>query len=229
MLCLFTKKYFWYIYSLIASNKYYHARRMFYMIEKLRIHVSQIFVIVLAVIIVLSSSIWETKAPFFSAILFLIGTILVGIASVGRLWCSLYIAGYKTGVLVTEGPYSMSRNPLYFFSLLGAVGIGFASETLLIPGLIFCAFTIYYPIVIKSEEAELRKLHGDKFNTYFENVPRFFPHISKLKEPDEYIVKPVIFKRHILDAIWFIWLLGVMEIVESLHELNIIPTFFKIY
>ncbi|MBN1843543.1 MAG: isoprenylcysteine carboxylmethyltransferase family protein [Deltaproteobacteria bacterium] len=199
------------------------------MIEKLRIRLTQLFVIILMVTIAVSSSAWEIKAPLFSTILFLVGAILVGIASLGRLWCSLYIAGYKTDNLVTEGPYSMSRNPLYFFSLLGALGVGFASETLLAPVIILSAFTIYYPLVIKSEEAELQRLHPEKFYTYFENVPKFFPSLSKLKEPEKYIVKPVIFKKHMFEALWFIWIVGLLEIIEELHELDVLPTMFKIY
>lgn len=202
---------------------------MFYMIEKLRIPVSRIFVVILILIIIVSEGAWEFKVPFVSTILFLMGTILVGIASLGRLWCSLYIAGYKTDVLVTEGPYSTCRNPLYFFSFLGAIGVGFVSETFLIPAIILVAFTIYYPFVIRSEEVELRKLHGEKFDTYLENVPRFFPNISKLKEPAKYIVNPVIFKKHLFDAVWFIWLIGIMEIIKSLHKLHVIPVMFKIY
>ncbi|TFH42699.1 MAG: isoprenylcysteine carboxylmethyltransferase family protein, partial [ANME-2 cluster archaeon] len=123
------------------------------MVEKIRIRVSQIFAISLIIIIAVSNSAWEHKAPFVSTFLFLIGIVLVGIASMGRLWCSLYIAGYKTDKLITEGPYSMCRNPLYFFSLLGALGVGFASETCLIPLIILLAFSMYYPFVIKSEEA----------------------------------------------------------------------------
>ncbi|MDD5723008.1 MAG: isoprenylcysteine carboxylmethyltransferase family protein [Syntrophales bacterium] len=199
------------------------------MIEKLRIHVSRIFVITLIVLLAVSGSAWEVRVPVLSTALFLIAIFLVGIASLGRLWCSLYIAGYKTDCLVTEGPYSMCRNPLYFFSFLGAMGVGFASETLTVPVILLCAFALYYPFVIKSEEAGLQELHGDTFNTYFENVRRFFPSLSKLKEPAEYIVKPVIFKRHLFDALWFIWLIGILETIEDLHKLNVLPTLFKVY
>lgn len=199
------------------------------MIKKWRIRVSIVFVIFLIFMIAVSRSAWEDKALFVSTILFSVGVILLGIASLGRLWCSLYIAGYKTDRLITEGPYSMSRNPLYFFSFLGALGAGFATETLLFPVLIFIAFAMYYPFVIKSEEAELRKLHKEQFDAYRASVPSFFPNLSKLKEPEEYVVKPVIFRKHLFDAVWFVWFIGILEIVENLHEMKILPDIFRIY
>ena len=113
-----------------------------FMITKLRIRITLVFVTLLFAMLLVTSSIWELKAPFFSILLFLLGAILVGIASLGRLWCSLYIAGYKTKQLVTEGPYSMSRHPLYFFSLIGAIGVGLSSETLLAPIIILLAYVI---------------------------------------------------------------------------------------
>ena len=199
------------------------------MVEKLRITLSQIFAVLLVVFIGVSRSAWNDTAPFVTSLLFLLGVVLVGIGSFGRLWCSVYIAGYKTKELVTQGPYSMCRNPLYFFSLLGALGIGFASESFLIPVVILIGFAAYYILVIKSEEAQLARLHKDEFAMYVQKVPRFFPKISYLTEPEEYIVKPVIFKTHMLNAIWFIWALGLLEIIKKLHELKILPTIFHIY
>jgi protein-S-isoprenylcysteine O-methyltransferase Ste14 len=181
------------------------------------------------IFIVVSGSLWEEKAPLITTALFFLGTLLVGIASLGRLWCSVYIAGYKTDHLVTQGPYSMCRNPLYFFSFLGALGVGFASESFLIPLLIFIGFVTYYPFVIKSEEAELRQLHKDEFERYFKKVPKFFPKISYLAEPEEYVVKPKVFRNHMFSALWFVWFLGLLEIMEEFHELNILPTIFNIY
>lgn len=199
------------------------------MTEKLRIRISQIFACLLVVLICISSSLWEDKTPFVTTALFLLGAVLVGVASLGRLWCSVYIAGYKTDHLVTQGPYSMCRNPLYFFSLLGALGVGFTTETLLIPFVILIAFVAYYPLVIKSEEAELIKLHKSEFEIYLKEVPRFFPKISLLNEPEEYVVKPIVFKRHMFHALWFIWFVGIIEIIEELHELGVLPTLFKTY
>jgi protein-S-isoprenylcysteine O-methyltransferase Ste14 len=199
------------------------------MVEKLRLIISKIFVGFLFALVIFSSSLWEDKAPFVTSLLFLLGAFLVGIASMGRLWCSVYIAGYKKGHLVTQGPYSMCRNPLYFFSLVGGLGVGFASETILIPLLMLIAFVGYYPFVIKSEETEMIKLHKNEYENYLKSVPVFFPKISLLSEPQEYTVKPIIFRQHMFDTLLFIWLLGIMVVLQELHELKIIPALFKTY
>ena len=49
------------------------------------------------------------------------------------------------------------------------------------------------------------------------------------KEPEEYILKPMVFKRHIFSGLWFVWLMGILEFIEGLHELRAFPTIFKIY
>jgi protein-S-isoprenylcysteine O-methyltransferase Ste14 len=199
------------------------------MTKKWRIRLSRILAGLLLVLICVSGSLWEDKAPFLTMVLFLFGAVLVGIASLGRVWSCAYIAGYKTDHLVTQGPYSMCRNPLYFFSLLGALGVGLASETLLIPLVILVGFVGYYPLVIKREEAELLRLHKSEFEIYQKQVPKFFPKVSLLKEPEEYILKPMVFKRHLFNALWFIWLIGILEFIEGLHTLNVFPTIFKIF
>ena len=199
------------------------------MIEKLRIHATQAFTVLLFLILLFTSSAWEEKSPVVTIILFFLGAVLVGIASMGRLWCSIYIAGYKTDRLIKEGPYSICRNPLYFFSFIGALGVGMATESFLIPFLIMITFTIYYPMVIKSEESEMLKKHGKEYEAYLGLVPSFFPHISKLKEPGTYITKPIIFRKHIFSALWFVWLLGILELIEGFHELHVLPVIFRIY
>ncbi len=96
-----------------------------------RIAVSRIFAGTFLTAMLVTSSAWE--GSMFGHALFVAGVVLVGVATVGRLWCALYIGGRKNAVLVTEGPYAMTRNPLYFFSFLGFVGLGLATEALTVP------------------------------------------------------------------------------------------------
>lgn len=147
----------------------------------------------------------------------------------GRVWCSAYIAGYKNDALVTSGPYSLCRNPLYLFSLIGGIGVGLATETLTIPFLIAVAFAVYYPSVIRSEEATLLSLHGSSFEAYRTNVPRFFPSLRSFNELEHHAIHLKVFRRHLLSAIWFVWLPAVAELVELLHEANVLPHFWSLY
>jgi hypothetical protein len=130
---------------------------------------------------------------------------------------------------VTSGPYSISRNPSYFFSMIGAAGVGLATETLLIPFVIVVLFLIYYPSVIKSEEKRLLSLHGEKFKAYYNKTPSFFPKISLLKEPETYTVNPKIFRKYIFGVLWFVWLIGILELFEAFHETGVLPIYFCIY
>jgi hypothetical protein len=112
---------------------------------------------------------------------------------------------------------------------MGGIGVGFASETLLIPTIIAVAFALYYPFVIRSEEKKLKKIYPKEFEVYINTTPVFFPKLSLLREPQEYNVNPIAFKRRLFSSFWFVWLAGMLEIIEELHELRLIPVLFKIY
>ena len=196
-------------------------------IEKKRKILTRLLGIVLVLVMLFSRSYWE--AFIVSDIFFLFGIVLVGIATVGRLWCLLYISGYKTNTLIRWGPYSLCRNPLYFFSFFGGVGVGLASEGLMLPSVILIGFALYYPFLIKAEERKLRNIHGKQFDDYIDSTPRFFPSFVLLKEPQEYTVKPQAFRKGLFDALWFVWLVGILELIEAFHEFEILPIFLRLY
>ena len=178
---------------------------------------------------VASENCWETRSKAIPLCLFSLGIVLVGIASMGRMWCSLYIAGYKNGRLVTEGPYSMCRNPLYFFSMLGVLGIGCCTEMLTFPLLFGSAFAVFYPSVIRSEEKRLEELFGAEFQNYKEGVPAFFPRFSAFREPETYSVRPAAYRKAMFDALWFVWMAGILEVVEGLKELGLSACMWSVY
>lgn len=197
--------------------------------EKYRIFLSRIAAAFVLFFICTTKSYWEELNKPITFSLFCIGIILVAIAALGRMWCSLYIAGYKDNQLVTKGPYSISRNPLYFFSLIGVVGIGFSTETLSFPIVFFILFAFYYPLVIKSEEQRLKQLFGIDFEEYTKKVPAFIPRFSIIDEPKSYTVNPITYRRHIFSALWFVWLVGIIEVIEGLKEIGLFKTFWIIY
>jgi protein-S-isoprenylcysteine O-methyltransferase Ste14 len=192
-----------------------------------RILVSRLFIVGIFILILISKGQWEDS--LLESILFMAGAALIGFAVTGRLWCSLYISGYKSDTLIMEGPYSISRNPLYFFSFLGAVGVGFATGTFTIPACVILAFAFYYPMVIKAEQKKLARKHGEAFSDYCKKTPAFFPSFRLLREPEEYTVKPKIFRKTLFEVMWFVLLLGILEIKDALAQAGLLPTIFKMF
>ncbi len=99
-----------------------------------------------------------------------------GIACLGaliRVWAAGYIE--KGRALAQEGPYAMTRNPLYLGSFLMAFGVLLAGQGywLMLPFGIF--FLVFYFPVMKREEQELLHAYGDEFLGYSRRVPMFFP------------------------------------------------------
>jgi len=197
--------------------------------EKYRIFLSRIAAAVSLFFLCSTQSYWNTENETIAFSLFFIGTILVAVASLGRMWCSLYIAGYKDDRLVTEGPYSICRNPLYLFSMIGVVGIGCSTETITFPIVFTILFALYYPFVIKSEEKRLRQLFGAEFREYKKRVPAFFPKISTFVEPENYRVKPAVYRKHIFSALWFIWIIGILEVIEGMREIGLFKSLWSLY
>jgi protein-S-isoprenylcysteine O-methyltransferase Ste14 len=76
--------------------------------------------------------------------------------------------------ILKTGIYSRTRNPIYLahwlliFSM--AALSGFAASWIL-----FAVDCLIIPLMILSEERELRARYGQEFKTYMSHVPRFFP------------------------------------------------------
>jgi hypothetical protein len=156
------------------------------------------------------------------------GLVLVMVGTYGRIWCAIYLGGRKRRELVVAGPFSVTRNPLYLFNLIGALGLGVASRNLLVLALILIAFGLYYPAVIQAEERELEQRHGDTYRNYQASVPRFLPHTLSFQEPETYEVYPKMVRKVIMEAMWFVWLFILIEVIESLHEAGILPVLWRI-
>lgn len=199
------------------------------LIKRFRLTLTRILSLLLIVLVIFSGSRWEEKSHVVASVLFFAGCFLVGIGTLGRLWCNLYIVGYRTKALVTEGPYSMCRNPLYFFSLIGALGIGLVTEMFSIALTILIFYLLYYPNVIRSEEAVLSDVHGNTYEMYRSSTPCLLPRLSLFREPRQYVVVPRTFRKKMFGLLWFIWLVGIMELIEHIHEGGTIPVLIKLY
>lgn len=185
------------------------------------------FAVLLAGLLLITDHSWS-KTGFVSAFLSTTGLILVGIGAMGRVWASMYISGYKDVALVTEGAYSIVRNPLYLFSFIGAVGVGCATGSLVLTGLLIAGFFLYYPLTTVDEEQQLMARYGQEYADYLRRTPRFIPDFSLFHERETYSVDTTTYRYAFMDAVWFVWVYALLQLIEKLHTVGILPTFLRI-
>lgn len=196
-------------------------------IEAVRLPVSRLVALFMVILLFIAKP-QDLPEPVENLLL-AIGLALAGLGAFGRLWCSVYIAGRKTRELVTEGPYSLCRNPLYLFSLIGALGVALTTHSLTIFLLVAVFFLLYYPGVIHSEEAKMRLLHGVSFERYCAATPAFLPRHLSLQGETFRLVDVRLFRTHMSEAIWFIFVIALLALLNILHESGILPTLLTIY
>jgi hypothetical protein len=100
---------------------------------------------------------------------------LVTIACLGRIWCSVFIAGRKDIELVTVGPYALCRHPLYTLSMVGALGLGLASHSLVLTS---ATLLVLGALLLRAAAAEDRFLAArfdERFDAYRASTPGFWP------------------------------------------------------
>ena len=102
------------------------------------------------------------------------GVALVVLGEIVRFWSAGYIA--KDAEIATGGPYAYVRNPLYFGSLLLAVGYGLISGLgLWGVGLMVALFLVFHLAAIFYEESFLTAKFGTLYLDYVRRVPRLLP------------------------------------------------------
>ena len=138
-----------------------------------------------------------TPIPFLIIMVFFAKPTLIGLAAGAllvflgegiRLW-GVAIAGSETRTtgpvggtyLITTGPFSYVRNPLYLGNVLMYVGVGVMSNALFpwLPLAALVYFVFQYSMIVSLEEEYLMKSFRDEFTAYCNAVPRFVPTCRK--------------------------------------------------
>jgi protein-S-isoprenylcysteine O-methyltransferase Ste14 len=102
---------------------------------------------------------------------------LRSVQTLGKQW-TYQARVLKDHDLITQGPYSIVRNPIYLgmFGMLLSTGLVFSHWWLALIAIVF--FLVGNRIRIRSEEKLLRETFGQKFDDYAARVPAFIPFIG---------------------------------------------------
>ncbi|MDX8534572.1 isoprenylcysteine carboxylmethyltransferase family protein [Mesorhizobium sp. VK25A] len=196
---------------------YQHMRRI----------VLAVLIVVLFAALLFGQSTFPPDTPVHESIE-MFGVLLIFLGIVGRLWSTLYIGGRKSAEVVTGGPYSITRNPLYLFSTVAAAGVGaqIGSFSGIILFALLCAGAFH--IVILREERYLKEVLGAPYQAYLARVPRFFPNLTIYQEGDTGSFKPRLLLNTLLDGLVFLVALPAFELIDGLQQSGMLPVWFRL-
>ena len=107
-----------------------------------------------------------------------VGWVLLLAGTAVRFWATLYLGGHKGHCLISEGPYSVCRNPLYLGTFLITLSIAAFVQSPVFALGITLALLAYLPPTVAFEESQLRERLGPDYVEYCRRVPRFWPRWS---------------------------------------------------
>jgi len=175
-------------------------------------------------VLLFGQSIWADEGENnFHEIIELTGFAFILVAIIGRTWCSLYIGGRKKATVVDVGPYSISRNPLYVFSFIGAAGAGaqFGSVSAALAAAVVTV--LVFAVVVRKEERFLAEKFGEPYLAYKARVPRFIPKFSLWRNVDMLEIRPHLVVRTFVDACVFLASIPLAEGIEMAQDHGILP------
>ena len=195
--------------------------------QRMRRRVLAVLIVLLCGLLLVGQSAFPPESVIHETIE-MAGVVLIFLGIVGRLWATLYIGGRKSAVVVTGGPYSITRNPLYVFSTLAAAGVGaqMGSLTAMFGFALLCALAFH--IVILREERFLKEVLGAPYEAYLARVPRFVPDLSLYDEGDTGSFQPRLLKTTLLDGLVFLLPMPVFESIDGAQMAGLLPVLFTV-
>lgn len=195
-------------------------------VQRWRKHATGLMFVIWLLAASVIGSMWQEHklvGPVFAPV----GCLLMGAGVIGRIWCLVCIAGFKNEELITDGPYSLCRNPLYFFSILATIGAGLGSGTVSFPILAVLGFAAWYPGVIRFESRNLAERHGEAYAAYARKTPLLIPSWRNFHELPEHTVRSSSFRRGVFDTLWFFGTFALMHAFYTAHQDGLLPVWYR--
>ncbi|WP_437203623.1 methyltransferase family protein [Planctomicrobium sp. SH664] len=143
------------------------------------------------------------------AVAFLVGGISL------RLWAIASIYSRKTSGLVSTGPYSLCRNPLYVGTLLIVLGYLCVWKSLTLTYLAIPVVLLYAVGVVPIEEQVMLLRHGESFRRYCAAVPRWIPRFRGYTSGPTCSLQSSGFSRELQCGLWWLVIAMLMQMAYN--------------
>jgi protein-S-isoprenylcysteine O-methyltransferase Ste14 len=145
-----------------------------------------------------------------------------------RFWATLHIGGRKSDFVVSEGPYSLCRHPLYFGSILLVLSGALFLKSLLFAGALALLATAYFRLTIPVEEEFLLARLGEPYRQYSQRVNRLWPSFRHFHTPSRMTVDVHSLYVECARASRWLWLPLLGELVGRVRDANWWPHLFRV-
>ena len=142
---------------------------------------------------------------------------LFGLGALLRFWSTLYMGGRKRKELVTEGPYSLCRNPLYLGTTLIALSAGCFVQSPSILAALAVSMVLYAASTVPVEERFLAEHFGDAYARYCRRTPRFLPAFRAFNAGQTLTVDMTALYRECTRSIAWVWIPFGAEVLGMLR------------
>lgn len=159
----------------------------------------------------------------FHETLRVLGVLLILTGILGRAWCTMHIGGQKFTELVSVGPFSISRNPLYVFSLIASFGAGLQTASILFAIVATIGVWVVIDATVRKEEAALAARFNEAYTAYCARTPRYLPRFSSWRGEDSVTVLMPLFYKTILDGLLFFLVVPVTLAISWLQGAGYLP------
>ena len=134
-----------------------------------------------------------------------------------RFWSTLYIGGRKAVEVVSEGPYSICRNPLYLGTLFVALSFAVMAQSVAILVAVLAAAIYYLLAAMPAEEAALAARLGERYREYCRRTPRIVPRLSLFHTPKELTVNVKALRNELGRACRWLWAPMLAQLIVALR------------
>jgi protein-S-isoprenylcysteine O-methyltransferase Ste14 len=164
-----------------------------------------------------------TTAPWVLVPLKMLGLLCLIACMVGRAWSALYIGERKRYELISVGPFSIVRNPLYVSSFIGTIGAAMQSGMFTLLAVAVLAFVAYHRVTVAREEEFLRERHGPAYDAYVRSVPRWWPKLSGWRDVPRVSAAPSLVLKYLGESSFFFLSFFFFEAIRALQGAGIVP------
>ncbi len=196
-------------------------------LRKLRVFLLRVALIPVIFVAVFIRPSWGGRGTTVEVVTEVVGYVLLLAGLSIRIWSIIYIGGKKSEQLVTEGPYSLCRHPLYVGTMVVTAGAGLCLENLPLLVLMLVGMLPVHFVVAGQEDKHLASLFPGEYEDYARRVPLFWPRFRGYRAGESVTIPTRAIRRIAMDTVAVMLIPVAEELIELFQHQGVLPVLWR--